>query len=158
MTGLDLRHYAPGPVALDRDRSYEQRAPRFSFNKPRGFWVSVKGADDWPTWCREEGFALDRQVEHTVRVAPTARILHLETIAALVDFTETYGVQPTVVGLGTSIHWEQVATEFDGIIIAPYQWPCRMSLDWYYGWDVASGCIWNLAAIESVDLLAEVTA
>jgi len=37
-----------------------------------------------------------------------------------------------------------VSKEYDGIEIAPYQWDARLSLIWYYGWDVASGCIWNL--------------
>lgn len=157
MSALDLRHYAPGPVDLDRSRTYRQREPESSYNKPRGFWVSVKGPVDWPTWCLEEGFALDRQVEHTVRLAAGAQILRLETVDSLVEFTRQYGVKSSF-GPGTSIHWARVVEEFDGVIIAPYQWACRLSLDWYYGWDVASGCIWDLAAIESVELLAEVTA
>ena len=45
----------------------------------------------------------------------------------------------------------------DGIIIAPYQWYCRMTVDWYYTWDCASGCIWNLDAIESVNAVTAVT-
>ena len=44
----------------------------------------------------------------------------------------------------------KVMDEYDGIIIAPYQYSCRLmnsSTAWYYGWDCASGCIWNLGCI-----------
>lgn len=35
---------------------------------------------------------------------------------------------------------------YDG---APYQWECRLDRDtfWYYSWDCASACIWNLQAV-----------
>lgn len=32
----------------------------------------------------------------------------------------------------------------------------RMGFDWYYTWDVASGCIWNAQAIASVTVLSGV--
>ena len=37
------------------------------------------------------------------------------------------------------------------MFITPYQWELRFELDWYYGWDVASGCVWNLSVIESME-------
>lgn len=40
-----------------------------------------------------------------------------------------------------------VAKDYDGIEIAPYQESLRYDLEWYYGWDVASGCIWNFEGI-----------
>ena len=42
------------------------------------------------------------------------------------------------------IDWKKVASKYDGIEIVPYQPKARMNLLWYYGWDIASGCIWNL--------------
>lgn len=36
--------------------------------------------------------------------------------------------------------------------ITPYCWPARMDPDliWYYGWDCASGCIWDASTIHQV--------
>lgn len=65
------------------------------------------------------------------------------------DQTERYD-KPS--GLWVSVNWPLIATRWDGIIIAPYQWSCRYDdrTFWYYGWDCASGCIWNLHAITDV--------
>ena len=54
------------------------------------------------------------------------------------------------------IRWEEVKTLWDGIIISPYNWKCRHSpsTEWYYGWDCASGCIWNVEAIKNYKLEA----
>jgi hypothetical protein len=63
-----------------------------------------------------------------------------------------------------TIDWKRLAADFDGIIIAPYIWSCRLPMDrtgprhkvsnWYYPWDCASGCIWNgTAAIEAFEVV-----
>lgn len=150
-----LEHYADTEITLDRDRTYTQPSPR-TYSKPRGFWVSVKGEDDWPSWCRNEGFAPHRlSVRHSVVLSSTENILQLTSIEALDAFTRTYGLAERK-SYGShswtdmAIDWSCVAGEYDGVLIAPYQWGRRMGLDWYYGWDVASGCIWNLSAIKSV--------
>ena len=42
------------------------------------------------------------------------------------------------------IDWRKVAKKYDGIEINPMIYELRMmALSWYYGWDVASGCIWK---------------
>lgn len=49
------------------------------------------------------------------------------------------------------INWPMVADRYQGIVIAPYLWSRRMDGGlWYYGWDCASGCIWDAAAVASV--------
>lgn len=121
--------------------------------KPRGFWVSVEGnGDGWSDWCRDEEFRdTDRQIAHVVTLEPAAKILRLGTSARLLDFTERYGFLRTEYGT-QGIRWDVVAMEFQGIIISPYQWECRLedATFWYYGWDCASGCIWDPAAISSI--------
>jgi hypothetical protein len=52
---------------------------------------------------------------------------------------------------GVLIDWPRVARDYDGIEICPYQSKFRMSSDWYYPWDVASGCIWGSGAFKSVE-------
>lgn len=53
------------------------------------------------------------------------------------------------------LDWLKVKQKYQGIIIAPYQWKCRMAQEtkWYYGWDCASGCIWDLDCIDEFKLI-----
>ena len=54
------------------------------------------------------------------------------------------------------IDWSSTYKNYDGIVIAPYQWNCRYGDHiWYYTWDCASGCIWNIDAIEKIELIDE---
>lgn len=149
--GGELRHYGAVPLVLDRGRAYEQRI----YHKPRGLWVSVTGEYDWPSWCRSEEFSLDRiEFENTITIAEGANILRLETVAQILDFHEEFRADMAA-GLSGYIDWGLVTSKYDGIIIAPYQWSLRMSdiAEWYYSWDVASGCIWNLNVIEVSETL-----
>ena len=52
-------------------------------------------------------------------------------------------------GIYQMIDWSLLAgIDWDGIEICPYLWEFRMSTSrWYYGWDVASGCIWDSEAL-----------
>ncbi len=157
-----LMHYTEELLVFDPDRTYEQSEPR-SFGKPHGFWVSVRGEDDWINWCTDNEFFLTGLTHaHRVDLAPDANILMVEDTDAMMAFHERYSVEDTVHVLprfrfgdeyiykSRPIGWAGVVEDYDGIIIAPYQWTRRNHLDWYYGWDCASGCIWNLSAIAAV--------
>ena len=155
---MKLIHYAEKPVTLDRARAYPQdRRPAGPFTKPEGLWVSVEGSDDWKSWCEAEEFSLYRlAVPHQVTLSDEANILVISDADAMEKFTAEYGrewgghlLKPPLKDTAweKSIDWTEITQRHDGIIIAPYQWSCRMSLSWYYGWDAASGCIWNLDAI-----------
>lgn len=140
---MELRHYAPDTVLLDRSRTYKQERPD-SYTKPVGLWISVKGENDWLQWCTDELFRLDHlAVEHHVTLG--GDILILDKSDDLLDFQSTYGIRDR---RGYAIDWPRVTQDYDGVIIAPYHWQHRLSLSWYYTWDCASGCIWNLNAIE----------
>lgn len=162
MTG-QLVHYAAEPITFDPQRSYVQAAPR-TYGTPEGLWVSVAGEDDWPSWCEGEGCFTDSlKAVHHVTLSPDANVLRLNTVEALDDFTRQFAVcgdwERQFAHLINDhrkwpIEWPAVAAEYDGIMIAPYQWGRRNVLSWYYGWDCASGCIWNLAAVAAVELVA----
>lgn len=154
---MTLIHYAFAPVTL------EQRTVAQSVDlKPSGLWVS-DGAE-WLDWCRSEEFRTDKPwFSHEVTLTPEAEILTLASAEGIRTFTRRYGRQITP-GLDSHrIAWDEVAADYDGILITPYQWSCRNGTGtfWYYGWDVASGCIWNTDVIslgEAVEVsLAEVT-
>ena len=52
------------------------------------------------------------------------------------------------------INWRAVAGDYAGLIITPYQWSRRLEpYSWYYGWDCASGCIWDPSAITDIKLI-----
>lgn len=157
-----LLHHAAEPMDFDPSRTYQQRTR--SFHKPIGLWVSVEGPDDWQHWCEGEGFASDRfEVTHQVTLAPGHNVLWIWDYPQFDDFHRKYQVATDEEYMtGRYIDWELVAEHYDGLIIAPYHWRRRMGnfddpdapdARWYYGWDCASGCIWNLAAIESVTVL-----
>lgn len=149
---MDLRHYASEALELDRARQYGQASGDY---KPNGFWVSVLGERDWPSWCMDEGFALDSLgAEHEVVLSESANIRLIESVDGLDEFFEAYrtALYPGDERRG-AINWAMVAEDYDGILITPYQYGRRLNAMWYYGWDCASGCIWNLDAIESVRVL-----
>ena len=131
---------------LDRTRAYTQSFPQ-GYGKPNGFWVSVAGEEDWPTWCRDEDFEISRlAVEYAVTLADGANVLRIENHYDIDEFYEQYAVETERerrygIGPGKSwpIDWRAVTEHYDGIIIAPYQLARRYSMGWYYGWDCASG-------------------
>ena len=47
------------------------------------------------------------------------------------------------------IDWIKVYHDFQGIIMAPYQWQLRYAWMWYFNLDVASGCVWDVSTIQS---------
>ncbi len=146
-----LEHYSANPVVAVSSRV--QETPDM---KPRGFWVSVKGEDDWPSWCRAEEFRLSSlAICHQITLADTANILWLTHPWEIDDLDLEYAVNP---GARPSVFvdWRRLAERYDGLIIAPYQWSRRLDgPSWYYGWDCASGCIWNADAIASAGVLVQ---
>lgn len=47
------------------------------------------------------------------------------------------------------IDWWTLYKNYHGIQLAPYQNALRYKWLWYYGWDVASACIWDIGVINS---------
>lgn len=147
---MRLLHYTAKAFDFNRSRTYNQGEP-LGFGKPTGLWVSREGEDDWPSWCEGESFALDSLATVTeVTLTDEANICYICSADQLMAFTEEYRVT-WAAGI-PAIDWSRVAQEWDGIVIAPYIWSMRLNpqTSWYYGWDCASGCIWNLDAIKTV--------
>lgn len=153
---LRLSHYSAEPI--EQIRSVPQKD--IPDMKPQGFWFSVDGRDDWLQWCNSEKFQLHK-VKLRYRVAlDMSRILVLSTPQELDDFTTGFLTvapwekgRPGSTDLRMWMNWGAVAELYAGIIIAPYQWERRLLLMWYYGWDCASGCVWDATAVRSIKLL-----
>lgn len=154
MEDVHRYHYAREPVALDPARDYytlmEARG-----DKPNGLWYSVE--EDWLRWCTDNEYESDRlEVRHTLDVDLT-RIKVIRTIEELDAFSDEHGV-PYVfynsridsVPVIYTIRWAVVAAQYAGVEIAPYLWERRLDgrTRWYYTWDCASGCVWDLSAVK----------
>lgn len=163
-----LLHYADAPVTLDRGRVYEQRDLR-GVGKPVGLWVTVEGEDSWKSWCEGEQFFLSSlAVAHEVTLTAEANLLVIDTPAKLMEFHDTWSVESDFDRMMAErypsndryhrnqwgVPWSKLVPEYDGIMFIPYLWKARWSGPmWYSTVDCSSGCIWNLDAIESFEVL-----
>lgn len=136
----------------------EYRQDTNLFFKPTGLWISRDGPDSWEEWCKHNSERLLGQFKHGVAVRPEANLLWILSPAQLLDFTEKYKDREKLSFLQShNIKWDAVASDYDGIMIIPYIYSCRLDphCSWYYGWDCASGCIWNREMIAGVYFLEE---
>jgi hypothetical protein len=144
-----LIHYSRVP--LRKMHSVSEQRDHF---KPTGLWVSVKGPDDWKSWCVSEGFSLENLAyPHIIVLSPQANILRLSSANDIDAFTSEYFATNSLFLDGRyQINWGLVADHYDGIIIAPYIWERRLfgGANWYYSWDCASGCLWEASAVQSI--------
>lgn len=156
---MRLIHYSREPLkkmetveqrALTDDSTMLQRA----FPKPRGLWLSVD--DDWERWCKDEDFSLGCLRSRTeIVLVDDANVLRLKGADDIDAFSAEFAYDPLKLfpnGSKYGVRWDLVASRWQGIIIAPYCWERRLTEHtfWYYGWDCASGCIWDAAAVGSL--------
>lgn len=149
---MNLSHYSPTIITSLNPVDFRHS----SNGKPSGFWVSVDGEYDWKWWCESEDFCLGNLTyRHEVILNDNHNILMLEDLH---EFTDEYSYLPdhfkdSPIMRNSYIDWFSVSKKYDGIIIAPYRWNERLTLSWYYGWDCASGCIWNIDSIKEIKLI-----
>jgi hypothetical protein len=144
-----LTHHAPPDWSYDPARTYPQER---NWCKPKGLWLSVDG--DWERWCRSDWTWHENQVNVEFDLIDPDAVLILDCVDDIDYFDEHY-VTRNMTGNGSlsryRINWEPLTTKWAGIMIAPYQWQRRLdgaASEWYYGWDVASACIWNLDVLK----------
>lgn len=145
---MRLVHFSSEP--LGELRSAIQTPNSF---KPSGLWVSDEDDNSsWSSWCAGEGFGLDRLTVATeVSLAERAQIMWIRIADEIDDFTARWSRGAEYAGR-RAIDWCALAELYQGVVITPYIWSRRLTHHtfWYYGWDCASGCIWDAAAIERV--------
>lgn len=124
--------------------------------KTPGLWVSVEGEDDWLAWCRSEGWGLDRMVcAAEVILSPASNVKRLTSAYEIDEFSDDFRTSGSPIW-HRGLDWSAIRDRWQGLIIAPYCWERRLAdhTGWYYGWDCASGVIWDAAAVESVQSIA----
>lgn len=161
-------HWASDPVRLRKIGYLQSGQP-----KPNGLWFDVN--EDWKRWCEATEFRLENlRYRHTVTILDTSRILFLKSAREVDAFTRKYGrnlsghiqlLQSTKeIGEFTReygrdlfgdiqrqfsnyIMWGEVAGKHSGIILIPYSRARSLTYLWYYGWNCASGCVWDTSVI-----------
>tara|TARA_R110000772_G_scaffold146826_1_gene257163 strand:- start:23 stop:568 length:546 start_codon:yes stop_codon:yes gene_type:complete len=127
--------------------------------KPKGLWYAYK--DEWVEWVRMEMPDWEKPYLHQI-VLDYSNIIILKTYEDIRNFSKEYSVPISTYkdiindknkNNYTYINWEKVANKYKGIEIIPYVWEARYDFMWYYGWDVASGCIWDSTAIKNIKRL-----
>ena len=156
---------------FDPDRTYPMPKPDM---KPRGLWLSVD--NDWRRWCEGDGMEdWVRGPEYGFEFIDAGRVLMLTTAQDIDRFTDAFvNRHPEDDGMRRwyeqreitrnsgnyidqyRLNWGVLASEFAGILIAPYIWERRLSphTSWYYPWDAASACIWDLSVLRCVGPVA----
>ena len=129
--------------------------------KPKGLWYGI--GDSWIRWVKSEMPDWDDDNVFKIDIDEN-KILRITNYEELVAFEEKYNaMRPedrTVRNYSAmmamryrSIDWGMVAKDYAGIEIAPYIHKARYTHMWYYGWDVASGCIWGDGVITNITKL-----
>lgn len=152
----ELFHWSASPLQWKPGMAIIRNS-HYSDMNPAGLWVSPDGADSWESWCRNHNFHLGGLAhKHRVTLKRKAKILHISTLQEFDAFCERH-TQPMWLGekllLSYKIDWEGIAAIHQGILIAPHRPERHLGPLWYYGWDCASGCIWDANAISSIELV-----
>ena len=145
------------PKEIKKVNSSSQRPKPFF--KPNGFWYSC--GSDWKEWVESE--MPSRLYDHLyeVEINPS-KILFIDNIDKFEGFEKEYGIwewepqQGRVDITGPDmIDWNKVSEKYSGIEICPYVGIKRMHSNWYYPWDIASGCVWDNSAIKDIKNIKE---
>lgn len=169
---VKLFHFSPKPIRKVTQRKYYQfnRVPwdrlppviqrKRPPGKPYGFWVSC--GEDWKRWCKSEEYGLNRlKYKYQVHLKKKDNLLRITTLEQLDDFSEKYGFDPfnNAYSYNPDIRWNLVYPKYQGVLIFPYFQDRRLhnATHWYYGWDCASGVIWDVSCIDRIELVRKST-
>jgi len=122
--------------------------------KPIGLWYAF--GTEWIDWCVTEhmGDWISDCNVFKIYANPDA-ILQIKSDQDIVSFNNDFKGRKNDIWWSFGINWSEVAKQYSGIEINPYNWERRLDpqFTWYYSWDVASGCIWDLKAIKKISML-----
>ena len=136
------------PIKFSLTHKYEQTSCFGNpFEKPRGLWYGF--GNSWIEWVRGEMPEWEGNCLYELNIKHS-NVLSINNFKEMEQFYENFNTIPTDPTYQrwdeyhNPIDWNKVADKYDGIEIPVYRHECRFNHSWYYGWDVASGCIWNL--------------
>lgn len=151
--------YDSAPILVGEQWSRSQPTTLREYGKPHGFWITDDSEDCWRSWCVANQHNLDGLTHKHEIVLDESNLLVLRSQIDVECFAEHYHAikywGENNKWADRCIDWQRVASKYSGIIITPYQWRLRLAngFAWYYGWDCASGCIWDANAICDIRLI-----
>jgi len=142
--------------------------------KPSGFWYSLKWY--WIEelfkgyYYREIDYSIDPERVYRVNVddfvydigidncvfveiggkKSISKILQLKNYEDMLAFYDEYGYDKDD---EEYINWKKVYVDYGGIELAVIQqekYFDTMKMKWWFGWDIASGCLWNGDLVKSI--------
>lgn len=144
-----LSHFTSNPFSYDSGARYERMWNPY---KPHGLWLSDEKDIGWTNFCKSEQWNMLSLKHRTdFEIVDSSKWAILKTTEEIIQFGRAHMVGESS-RFSMSIDWNKVADKYDAILITPYQWAARNNPDsfWYYGWDCASACVWNLKTIRQV--------
>ncbi len=152
-----LSHFSEKKVIFDSSFEYPENHT-FSY-KPFGLWLSDESESSvcsWTEWCLSNNFRPENlSVKQDFSVDLT-EVLHLKNHKEIYCFTSEYQLNnlfsEEMMRYGCyHIDWKKLRHNFKGILITPYCFKSRDDFFWYYGWDCASGCFWDLSCLTEIE-------
>ena len=146
---MQLIHWSADKMKYNPNRIYPDFSKKSYRSKPCGLWLSVEEDFGWASWSIGEDFHTEKLREAAVfYLGDEEHVLILRDRDDILRFTKKYSYK--IHDCLLMIDWGKVKKECKGLIISSYCWDLRLDprYFWYYGWDCASACIWDLSAIE----------
>lgn len=139
----DMRiHMSKNPIYKLEKNIYIQSPS----NKPKGFWYGF--GDEWIEWVEMQMPEWRGDYIYKVHVNGS-KLLLIKDYSEIKEFSKEYMSKEQIYpGATYFVDWNRVALKYDGIEINPYIGNARLEFEWYYFWDVATGCIWNLDKVK----------
>lgn len=143
--------------SIDLNREYIQKNELGIF-KPQGLWYSVGSGNEWKEWCKDN--MPDWVHENNFKLSVNESLmLVIDDVQGLISFNDMYSKPIYKDSFINCIDWKLVSKLYSGLEIRNYhslKWNtavCPLNMTWIYGWDVSSGCIWDLSVISDVEAL-----
>lgn len=117
-------------------------------HKPEGLWWAID--DSWKQWCNDSAKPYWIGKNDFSLSLDESNILIIENPEQLTEFTKKYATSSY-----SSLDWREVSFDYDGIEILYFYnlTPAeRLRNLWVCSWDMPSGCLWNLSAINKATL------
>jgi hypothetical protein len=155
----DIDRVVLSPEPITDIRTVSQKPGR----KPKGLWYGL--GDEWLSFTEYNMKRLLKKYNYVYTVQPSQNVLYISDLEELIEFTKRYGADYDAFSdqKCPGIGWKAVSKDYDGIEIIPFIYGAgdlpagEDCVFWYYGWDVASGCIWNPNGVSSLELVLDLS-
>jgi hypothetical protein len=124
------------PLKFPVEQSYMNN----KLGKPSGLWYAI--GTEWIDWVEVE--MPHWMGSYFYKITTSNKVLKIDDANKFEQLAKKYATTDN------NIDWIKISNIYSGIEIAPYRPEYRMEYMWYYGWDIASGCVWKRDAITNI--------